>query len=83
MKSKTIGVIIRSVAKSGMSRKMSFIGIEDNQFRYLTYEIAEKLGYKMGKDNSITVQGCGMDMAWYIVDIYAKATNQKLTAQIL
>ena len=65
-KGDTIYAIIRSVAKSGMSRNIDFYVIKDNQPIYLSASIAITLGWPM-KGDYVHVSGCGMDMAFHTV----------------
>lgn len=64
--------IIRSVAPSGMSRRIDFYTITNDyngkpMMQFLTGYIAQVLDYKrsMEKDG-ILVKGCGMDMAFAV-----------------
>ena len=52
---------IKSVARSGMSRKIAFAYACNNQF-YNINHILELAGYKLNNDGTITRRGCGMDM---------------------
>ena len=67
-KGTTVYTVIRSVAKSGMSRRIDFYVIKDNQPIFITGWIANYLGYsrKIDKDG-IRVDGCGMDMGFSVV----------------
>jgi hypothetical protein len=59
--------ILRHVSQSGMSRRISFYTIIENQPFYLDWFISECLDMKIGKDQGIKVSGCGMDMEFNIV----------------
>lgn len=60
--------IIHSVAKSGMSRTLSFKSCKSNgeRFNYRNYNnLFFALGYKDGKNNEgYIIRGCGMDMVF-------------------
>ena len=76
----TVYAIIRSVAPSGMSRRIDFYTIakdhHDNTYseeshaprmQFLTGYIAQVLGYRRDRDkDGILVKGCGMDMAFAV-----------------
>lgn len=59
----TIGVILRHVSRSGMSRRMSFI-LPD--FTDITWHVHNVTGYPL-KDHELVVGGCGMDMGFAVV----------------
>ena len=73
----TIYVIIRSVSKSGMSRKMSFFAVQtwehdgSQSLRNVTDFVAEILKKKVVSDSlgrkCINVYGSGMDMAFHTI----------------
>ena len=89
----TIYSIIRHVSASGMSRRIDFYCIIDNQPRYLTGYIADILGYKVSNKGGINVQGCGMDMCFdtvyrlscnlYCSDKYEHDKAYKLNSRII
>lgn len=64
--------LVKSVSKSGMSRKLDFISIEiinDSECApyYFGYFLG-LLGYRNARnyyDTSVTVRGCGMDMVFH------------------
>lgn len=66
----TIFCVLRSVSRSGMSRKITFLKIENDQLNYLTYDIAKSLGYHYHSEwyDSMTVSDWGMDMGFAVVD---------------
>ena len=73
--------IVKSVSKSGMSRKLLFFSVDQNSegdcMPYYYGYFLELLGYKSSRnysDSCITVQGCGMDMIFY--------TNYKVINQL-
>ena len=65
----TIYSIIKHVSKSGMTRHISFFHIWGNEPYFLTRSISDLLGYKMNKyHDALVVGGCGMDMAFAVVN---------------
>lgn len=64
----TILSVVRSVAKSGMTRHIDFFLIVDGQLLCITGDISAVLGIRIAKTGGLFVQGCGMDMAYHIVD---------------
>lgn len=63
-----IVVVLHSASKSGMSRKMSAYVIKDNKLINLNLFV-ERLGIcKRDKNGHLIVQGCGMDMAFWLAD---------------
>ena len=73
----TIFSIIRHVSKSGMTRHIAFFYINMNRPYWITYDIHKLLGYKMNKyHDAIIVHGCGMDMAFSVVDNLQWKINQ-------
>lgn len=64
-----IYTIIRSVAKSGMSRVISFNYVEakTNRILSLDYAIGQFLDYKPAKHEGLHIKGCGMDMGFHVV----------------
>lgn len=66
-KGATIYGIVKSVSKSGMSRRIKFFTIKDNRPFILTYTIGQLLGYNLKDDGTISVSGVGMDMIFKVV----------------
>lgn len=62
---------IKSVSKSGMSRRMQVFTVDKKTgllFRH-TYAVAKLLGYTYNdNDDTITVKGTGMDMRFWLAD---------------
>lgn len=58
---------VKSVAKSGMSRKMKFFAVEDGEIINVTWRVATVLGDSVQSDGTIRVSGCGMDMGFHMV----------------
>lgn len=67
-----IYAIVRSVARSGMSRTMSFFMVEDRELINITHVVAQVCGYRLNKDNwTIRVHGCGMNMIFFVLDRFS------------
>lgn len=58
-----IVIVIKSISKSGMSRKME-IYTRDLDL-HLSYHVSKALDWRM-KGDSVLVSGCGMDMAFHL-----------------
>ena len=64
----TVYTKLNHVSKSGMMRVIEVMVIRNDQPRYLTYMVADLLGYKMHKKyEGLKVGGCGMDMGFSVV----------------
>lgn len=64
----TIHCILRHVAKSGMSRRISLFIIQNGEPRNITGTAAVAMDRTLNRDEfSIVVGGCGMDMGWHLV----------------
>lgn len=68
----TIYAIIRSVARSGMSRTIDLyvldVGPEGKPFpRYVSNLFARARGWKQDKRGALKVSGCGMDMVFHVL----------------
>lgn len=73
-----IYAIVRGVAKSGMSRRLSFFMIEDGALINITHAIAQCLGYTLNeREWSFRVSGCGMDMIFDTLYRFAKKIGFK------
>lgn len=62
----TVHGIVRSVARSGMSRRIDFYKLADGGMQYLTGYIAQLQGSD-DFDGGLRVNGCGMDMIFATV----------------
>ena len=63
---------VESVAKSGMSRTISFYMIEGCELCNITGAIGEVTGHSRDRrTGGLRVRGCGMDMVWHALYIYA------------
>jgi len=68
----TVYTVIRSVSRSGMSRRLDLYTIQDNRPRFLTTFTADLLGLSYGTESwikgaGLRVSGCGMDMGFAVV----------------
>ena len=63
----TVYGIVRTVARSGMSRTIDFYTVENGRMRYLTGYMAQA-GIGTLTRNGIRVTGCGMDMVFHCVE---------------
>lgn len=68
----TVYTVIRSVSRSGMSRRLDLYTIQENSPRFLTTLTADLLGLSYGteawaKGAGLRVGGCGMDMGFHVV----------------
>lgn len=71
-KGTTVYTVVRSVAQSGMSRRVDLYVVADGQLAYLTGYVAELLGYSRSRKlQGIRLDGCGMDMCYHVVDCLA------------
>lgn len=66
----TVWTVLRSVSSSGMSRKLDFYVMRDNEPRRITWQMC-KLGIAGmrydDKKEAATIGGCGMDMGFHAV----------------
>ena len=64
----TVYTKLNHVAKSGMMRVIEVMIFKDDKPVYLTYSVADLLGYKLHKKyEGLKVGGCGMDMGFSVV----------------
>lgn len=66
----TVYTVIRSVAKSGMSRTLSLFVVKDGKLRNVTWDVSRILGYPLSDVNghrALRVNGAGMDMGFHVV----------------
>lgn len=65
----TIYTVVRTVARSNMSRDISLFVMQDGAPRSISYLAAKAIGWKMsrGWHSAIKVHGCGMDMCFHTV----------------
>lgn len=77
--------IVRSVARSGMSREISFMvfrmagHVDEISPRYVSRLMATVAGFRMSNAGfaAIKVQGGGMDMAFHVLDCVRAALGYK------
>ena len=63
---------VESVARSGMSRTISFYMIEGGELCNITGAIGEVTGHSRDRlTGGLRVRGCGMDMVWHTLYSYA------------
>ena len=58
-------IVIKSVSRSGMTRRMHVYSLKDHN--YLSYYVARAIGWSMN-DKGIKVDGCGMNMTLHLAD---------------
>ena len=64
----TVYTILRHRSASGMQRVIQLVVFEDNEPRYLGYNVALALGDRYHREHEgVVVRGCGMDMGFEIV----------------
>lgn len=66
----TLIIFIKSVSRSGMSRRMQVFTVnkKNGRLQWLTGYVANLIDYKLNNDDTITVSGCGMDMTFWLAD---------------
>lgn len=81
----TVYVIIRSVARGGMSRTMDFYVFCDNRMQWITPLIRRLTGFKWarGKQEGIRVQGCGMDTAFHAVNVACERAGLPMKTHVV
>lgn len=68
--------VLRSCSASGMKRVFDFYLIKNNDIQCITYNVNQSVpAFKLAKDRGLIVQGCGMDMAYHVVDSLWHALN--------
>jgi hypothetical protein len=74
----TIYTIIRSISRSGMSRRLSVIVFRDNEPFSLDWAVSRALDYPLRRVvEGIRVDGCGMDMGYHVASSIASAVGVK------
>lgn len=61
----TVVCVLRSAARSGMSRRIDIYKVEGGDMRYLSNLAADLLEYR--NDGGVVMTGCGMDMGFALV----------------
>lgn len=73
---------VESVAKSGMSRTISFYTIEGGELRNITGAIGEVVGHSRDRrTGGLRVRGSGADMIWRTLYSYACARGWEESQQ--
>ena len=69
--------IIRHVSRSGMTRHISFFIIRNGQVWFIDNLISDYLDYRPNKRyDALVVRGCGMDMAFSVVNNLQEAMKR-------
>jgi hypothetical protein len=64
----TVHVSVTRVARSGMSRRIRVLIVNDGRIFNLSYRVAMALGWRYHDgDGAVHVDGCGMDMGFHLV----------------
>lgn len=63
----TVHCVLRHVSSSGMSRRIDFYKVVNNEHVVLTGYIGNLCGYRHSRDGGLVVSGCGMDMGFSVV----------------
>jgi hypothetical protein len=67
--------ILRHKSTSGMRREISLVIFNgpDHLRLYLDHHTCDLLNYRMGKNEGVIVNGCGMDMGGHLVSSLSRA----------
>lgn len=68
----TVYVVYKYVARSGMSRHLTFFTIKKNRPIMLSGNISDLLGLRWLDDDSLAVGGCGFDVGYSVVTRVAR-----------
>jgi len=83
----TVYVILRSVAKSGMSRRIDLVTFRDGSARHLTYAMSHLgIAGMKGSQNAYkgaSIPGCGMDMGFHAVDSLSRRFETRMAVSRL
>ena len=75
----TVYTILRSVSRSGMSRKIGLFVIVKNEPRFISYNVAKALELPMNANyDGVRIDGAGMDMGWHLVSLLGHTLGIKL-----
>lgn len=77
-----VHAIVRSVSKSGMSRRMDFFVMRNESATRITHHIARLLDWSQNPDKGLRVDGCGMDMGFHTLDCLKRAYERE-TGEVL
>jgi hypothetical protein len=69
----TVHCVLRSRARSGMSRSISLLIVHKGELRNIDTLAADACGYSLAKDEGIHMPGCGMDMGFALVYALGRA----------
>ncbi len=73
----TIYVCLKSVSKTGMSRRVGVYVVVDGRILRIDYHVSKALGLPLN-DNGVLIKGCGMDMGFWL----SKRLSTVLTIQL-
>lgn len=80
-----VHAIVRSVAKSGMSRRMDFYILRNEHACRITRQLAVLLDMSSDPDKGMRIDGGGMDMGFHVVysarAAYARHTGDQLNLE--
>lgn len=79
---KQVVVVIKSVSSSGMMRKMDFYVIYKNDLVRINGAIERIADYKLDKNGSVIVGGCGMDMIFSVLSNFNYAISTKINKKM-
>lgn len=71
----TVYTILRHVSRSGMQRDIDLYRFEGGEKIYLSYYVANALGYSRANGGALKVPGCGMDMGFHLVNSLSYALH--------
>jgi len=63
----TVYTSLRHVSKSGMTRHIDVLIVEDGRIRNISHLVSKATGIKRAEDGSLKVGGAGMDMGFHVV----------------
>ena len=79
---RTLYSILRHVSKSGMSRRISFLVVDLNHIRDVTWHVGNVTGYRIGaRGEGLVVNGGGMDMGFQVAYALGQALWPKGTPE--
>lgn len=71
-----IYTILRSVSKSGMSRKIKLVVGDNNEVKDITWRVSQALDRRMS-EGAIVEKGCSMDMGFHLVEQLSRVLFQE------
>lgn len=64
----TVSTILLHASRSGMSRSIGVLAVEDGEVRDVSWAVARVLDWRFDRDRGgVKVSGCGMDMGFHLV----------------